>query len=192
MSELRPISALGAFAPRRGVFGALRIEENADVALASLALRSGQPAPSPFDLMLPGPGGWRANDAGGGAISAFWMGPEQWMIEAPGQAETDFARALSQAAPGCSVTEQTDGWAVFEIIAASDADALRRLLEKLVNIDFAAFAPGGATRTLLDHQSVFVIRRAEDRAAVAGMRSAAGSLWHALSAAAMRLEERPF
>ena len=36
--------------------------------------------------------------------------------------------------------------------------------------------------------SVFVIRRSEDRLAVLGMRSAAGTLWHVLDAAAKRLE----
>lgn len=189
MSELKPSTALGAFAPRRGVFGGLRVEENAEMALASLALRKGQAEPSPFGLTLPGPGEWSAVDYQGRTFGAFWTGPEQWMIEGPGLAETDFARALFQAAPEGSVTEQTDGWAMFDIFATSGAAPLTALLEKLVNVDLAAFEPRRATRTLLEHQSVFVIRRAQEHVAIAGMRSAAGSLWRAVTIAARRQQE---
>jgi heterotetrameric sarcosine oxidase gamma subunit len=180
--DLTPITALGAPAPRAETFGALTISENADLALASLALRRGTDTPAPFGLTLPGPGGW----VSGEVVAAFWTGPGQWMIEAPGRAEEEFAAELRRAAPGASVTEQTDGWAAFEIESASGALPLIRLMEKLVNLDPDSLMPGRANRTLLDHMSVYLIRRAEDRLAVLGMRSAAGSLWHALATAAGR------
>ncbi|MFC3568017.1 sarcosine oxidase subunit gamma [Paracoccus simplex] len=184
MTDLTPITALGARAPARHAFGALTITENAGLALASLALRQGAAEPAPLGLALPGPGAWRA----GQGVGAFWTGPGQWMIEAEGRAAEDFAAALAVEAPGCSVTEQTDGWTVFEIVSDRGGAPIRALMEKLVNIDAAAFGSGSATRTGLHHMSVFLIRRAEDRLAVIGMRSLAAALWHTLEESAGRLK----
>lgn len=178
MTDLVPVTALGAKMPRRETFGALTITEDFGRHLSSLALRRGQAQPAPMGLALPGPGKW----SGGEGIAAFWTGPRQWMIEAPGRAEEDFASLLAAAVPDASVTEQSDGWVAFEIVSASGASLLVRLMEKLVNLDPACLKPGSATRTGLDHMSVFVIRRTEDQLAVIGMRSAAGTLWHKLVA----------
>lgn len=184
MTDLTPITALGARQPQAMKCGALTITENAQMGLASLALRRGAPQPVPMGLQLPGPGGWCA----GNGVSALWTGPGQWMIEAEGRAEENFARELKSRAPDCSVTEQTDGFVVFEIASAADGAPIRALMAKLVNIDVAGFGPGCATRTGLEHMTVFVIRRAEDRLAIIGMRTLAGSLWHAMVTAAQRLE----
>lgn len=179
MTDLTPICALGGAAPQSRRIGAVTLTENADLGLASLALRQGGAAPQ-IGLALPGPGGWAAGEG----ISAFWTGPEQWMVEFPGRAAGDVAAQI--AAPGCSVTEQTDGFVAFEI--AAPEPQLLALLSKLVNVDPARFAPGSATRTGFHHMSVFVIRRAADRMAMLGMRSAAGTIWHALVEAAERQE----
>lgn len=184
MSELEPISALGAAEPRVATRGALMLRENAGLGLTSLALRRGAAEPAPFGLALPGPGAFVA-DAG---ASAFWTGPGQWMILREGGADEDVAAELAAEAPGCSVTEQTDGWVAVEIATSQGAAPVERLLEKLVNLPPASLSPDRATRTVLHHMSVFVIRRSEDRLAVLGMRSAAGTLWHVLDAAAKRLE----
>lgn len=184
MTDLVSITALGGDIPRTLRFGALGITENAGLGLASLALRRGEAEPRPYGLHLPGPGLW----AGGQGMGAFWTGHDQWMIEADGRAEEDFAHDLKIHAPGCSVTEQTDGWVCFEILSAQGGVPVTRLMQALVNIDAEAFGPGSATRTGLEHMSVFVIRRAADRLAILGMRSSAGSLWHAITTAAERLE----
>lgn len=182
MTDLVAVTALGAAAPATARFGALELAEDPGLALASLALRDGATPPGLPGLVLPGPGGW----AQGAELAAFWTGPGQWMIEGPGLAETDFAGRVAALAPGASVTEQTDAWVAFDIASAGGEGPILRLMEKLVNIDLAGFGPGRATRTGLEHMSVFVIRRAADRLTVLGMRSAAGSLWHALGAAAAR------
>lgn len=179
MTDLSPLCALGQPAPQSRRIGALTLSEDPGLALASLALRRGAGAPD-LGFPLPDPGGWAAGDG----IAAFWTGPEQWMIEGPGQADGDFAARMAR--PGCSVTEQTDGFAAFDI--HGPADRLVRLLEKLVNVDAARFGPGSATRTGFHHLSVFVIRRADDRLAILGPRSAAGTIWHALTEAAERQE----
>ncbi|MER9533876.1 sarcosine oxidase subunit gamma [Mesorhizobium sp. M0309] len=186
MSDLRPITALGAALPRLESFGALEIRENAGLALASLAVRRETVEPRPFGLTLPGPGRW----IGGQGVAALWTGPDQWMIEYEGCAELDFAAELKLRAPGCSVTEQTDGWVAFEIVSRAGSRPLEALLSKLVNVDLAGFGTGLATRTGLEHMSCFVIRRGDAHVAVLGARSSAGSLWHALETAAKRLGER--
>lgn len=181
VTDLKPICALGATAPQSRTFGAVTLSENADLGLASLALRRGGSLPA-LGLSLPGPGGWVRGDG----IAAFWTGPDQWMIEFPGRATEDVAALI--AGPGVSVTEQTDGFAGFEI--AAPEPVLLALIERLVNVDPSRLAPGSATRTGFHHMSIFVIRRAADRLAVLGMRSAAGTIWHALVDAAEQQEMR--
>ncbi|RWJ39818.1 MAG: sarcosine oxidase subunit gamma [Mesorhizobium sp.] len=186
MTDLRPFSALGAVTPGYACFGALDLRENAGLALASLAVRRGTVEPTPFGLTLPGPGRWVA----GQGVAALWTGPDQWMIEAEGRAELDFAAELKQVAPGCSVTEQTDGWVAFDIVSRAGTGPLEAIMSKLVNIDLVDFGPGRTTRTGLEHMSCFIIRRGDAQVAVLGARSSAGSLWHALGIAAKRLEEK--
>lgn len=188
MPELKPTTALGADKARNARHGVFTIEENTGLALASLALRRDSIQPAPFGLDLPGPGLWTGNDR----AAALWMAPHQWLIEAEGRAESDFAAEVSAICPGCSVTEQTDGFVAFEIHSASGEAPIIALMAKLVNIDTSRFGAGSATRTNLEHLSVFVIRRAPDRLAILGMRSAAGTLWHALETAASRMSGNVF
>ncbi len=185
MTDLTPITALGATVARAESFGALTITENAGLGLASLALRKGQSAPQPFGLPLPAVG----KAVSMGDYAAFWTGRDQWMIEAADKAEVDFAALLKAEAPDCSVTEQTDGFTAFEISSTQGPAPIEALMRKLVNIDPKAFGAGQATRTGLEHMTVFLIRRSDDHLAVIGMRTLAGSLWHALAVAARRLED---
>jgi heterotetrameric sarcosine oxidase gamma subunit len=184
VTDLTPISALGAAAALERKIGPLLFIENSELALVSLALRRRTARPTPMGLALPEPGRWAA----GQGVAVFWAGRDQWMIEAEGRATEDFAPKVAAEAPGCSVTEQTDGWTAFEIISDRGEAPIRAFLEKLANLDVDAFGPGSATRTGVHHMSVFLIRRAEDRLGVIGMRSLAGDLWHALEEAAQRQE----
>ena len=127
MTDSTPITALGGPAARVASFGSVSLTENTGLALASLA---GAADVAPMGLDLPPVGG--AVSAGG--YGAFWTGPSQWMIEAAGRAETDFAAALQAQAPDCVVTEQTDGFVCFEITAPGAG--LTGLLQKLVNLGY--------------------------------------------------------
>ncbi|MDW9701906.1 sarcosine oxidase subunit gamma [Sinorhizobium meliloti] len=184
MANLKPLQALGAEIPRSALFAALEIRENVDLALASLARGSRTIEPKPFGLNLPGPGCWVA----GSGVAAFWTGPDQWMIEAEGRAEEDFAADLKQAACGCSVTEQTCAWVVVDIVSLSGEGPIEALLEKLIDIDLAGFGAGRAIRTVIEHMSCFVIRRSDTFVSVLSARSFGPSLWHLLEIAAKRLE----
>lgn len=186
MANLKPITALGGDTACRLHHGALELEENTELALASLGLRRGATQPAPFGIDLPRPGAC----AQSGEIAAFWMGQDQWMVEGQNRAGNDFASEVAALCPGCSVTDQTDGFAVFEIRSSAGERPILQLMAKLVNIDPIHFQPGSATRTGLEHMSVFVIRRAAHHIAILGMRSAAGSIWAALESHIRRIEDR--
>ncbi|GEM_PF-762634 len=189
MTDLIPITALGTpggTQPQRARFGALHLAEDDSMGLASFSLRRGQGAPQA--VALPGPGGFLGGFAQGQGIGALWMAPDQWLILGTGQALGDFAAQVAVLLPGGCVTDQTDAWAGIEITSDAGPGPIEALMSKLVNIDLAGFGPGRATRTGLEHMSVFVLRRSESQIAVLGMRSAAASLWHALTTAAARLD----
>lgn len=182
MSDLKPITALGGEVPLSVTYGALSLSENTNLGLASLALRKGAVQPTPLGLVLPDPGRCSA----GQGIAAFWTGPDQWMVEFPGCGTQDVAAELKALCRGCSVTEQTDGWAAFEI-SAPDGATVNAFLERLINVNLGEFGASRATRTAIEHMGVYVIRRAENAVAIMGMRSSAGSLWHALTKVAQRM-----
>ena len=183
MTDLIPTSALGGTAPCEQICGGFTLFENAGVALASLAIASHQSPPTPFALELPSAGSISKNTK----ITAIWAGPNQWLIAAPAMAETDFSMALKNEVPDCAVTDQTSGWVAIDIQADLGAHAIEALLSKLVNIDPRQIGPGTATRTLIEHMSVFVIRRSEHSLTFLGMRSLSESLWHAIATAAFRI-----
>ncbi len=179
--SLKSMTALGSDDALSETFGAITISERPEVAIASLAARSDAPDPiSVFGLSLPGPGEMVSGDG----ITIVWSAPRQWMILGEGRGEQDFASDVKAAAQDCSITEQTDGFVCIDLVSNSGAQPLQDLLMRLVNLDPARLAPGCATRTLLEHMSVFLIRYSERRVAILSMRSSAQSLWHALSTAA--------
>lgn len=185
MPDLAPTTAFGRTDARRRRFGPVVLSENVTLGLASVAIPRDAAPPSLKSLQLPGPGAW----VGGADASAFWIAPNQWMVEAPDGTETDLEVDLRAAVPDAAVTGQTDGWVVLEIVSDAGPRPLEHILEKLVNLDLDRLTPGSATRTGLEHMSVFVIRRSPTTMAVLGMRSAADSLWHALEVAVSRVAE---
>lgn len=183
MPNLQSITALGAEQPRVRRWDGISLTENSDVVLASVALLKGAAQPAPFGLSLPPVGGWSANDD----YSALWMSPGQWLVEGKGLADADFAAEVASQCPGCAVTEQTDGFVVFEIGATAALRTIDTLLAKLVNLDPAKLTPGTAARTLLGHMTVLVVRRSPENLAIIGMRSYAESLWHDLETVISRI-----
>lgn len=182
VTDLKPITALGASSARVQSMGSLTLCETPHLAFASLALRRGQGVPTPFGLTLPQAGGF----VGQNGLGAFWTGSDQWMLCAEGRGDSDFAADVRAQAPGCSVTEQTDGWAAVDVTVADDAQ-MQTLLAKLFNLNPEFLSPGHATRTGLHHMTVFVVRPNTTQLRVIGMRSLADSLWHTLETTAKRL-----
>lgn len=184
MSDLRLAARtpLGFAEPHAATVGPVEIREMVDVALASVAVRAGREADfrqaaDASGVPLPGPG--RAER--GAVWSAFWTGPDVWMVEAPLATHEDVAPLLRRAfGPAASVTEQTDGWARFAV----ECPEPPRLFERLCALDMARAAPGDAHRTVVEHLGCFVLVRAPTRFELLTPRSSAGSFLHALETAA--------
>ena len=178
-NPLMPTTALGGSSPKSEHFGRVQITENSDLALASVAVLGGA-KPKPFGIVLPDVG--QATQKGD--YGAFWIGHNQWIVEASSRADSDFSRELKSKVGKALVTDQTDGYVCFDLHGPQDV--LINVLNKLINIDPKRLTPGTVVRTGLEHMTVFVIRRSDDHLSVLGMRGFAGSLWHVLSVAASR------
>lgn len=184
MHKLKPITALGSDTAQVNQFDGLKISERPDFALASLSARQGHEGQCAelakiylgFELPGPGQGHFTAT------YSAFWMGPDQWMITAPHGGYEDLAARLKTAVGDVgSVSEQTDGWCRFDLTGPG----LTAVLERLCNADLVTMASGDARRVRLEHLGCFVWCLEPGQAvAVMGPRSSAASLHHALVGAA--------
>lgn len=184
MDKLEALTPLGAAEPRRDDIGTLTISEVVDTALASVTIRLGREdefgkaAGDFFGTALPGPGHW----ARGETHTLIWTCPDQWFVEAP-LASNDGIDLILKEPLGdtASVTDQTDGWARFDIEGAGVVD----LLERLCPAPSRRMQTFDATRTLLEHMGcLLVCRTTGQRFSVLGPRSFAVSLHHALCAAA--------
>lgn len=179
--RLNPVSALGQPVLASDTVGAIVINETMDTALASLAARRGREAEvqaraEQAGIPLPAPG----QAAAQGPWGAFWVASTTWFVEAPFPSHEDIVSHLKPVfGDAASLTEQTDAWVRFEVMGP-----LAPLFERLCNLDLARFAPGSATRTVIEHLGVYALRRAEDRMTLLGPRSSAASLRHTLLAAA--------
>ena len=181
MIKLETNTALGNKTPVDETIGSIRITEIGAPVLASLAMRRGKAAGFKraagkcFAGELPTPG-TSSGDAGRRVI---WMGPDQFLVE--GMTGNELADAFGTHA---AVTDQGDAWAGFEI---SGADCVA-MLERLSSADSRRMMAGGATRTPIHHMHcVLICREAGTRFTIYGPRSAAASLHHALTAAAVSL-----
>lgn len=177
---LEPLTPLGSDTPASTTIGPVTITEVTDTALASLATRRGQDitaAARAAGIPLPAPG--RAEQAA--TYAAFWLGPDQWMVEAPYATHEDITAILKPAfAEAASLTEQTDAWARFDV----KGDRLPAMFERLCNFDLAAQSAGSATRTMMEHLGVYIVVRTPNHISVLGPRSSAASLHHALTTTA--------
>jgi sarcosine oxidase subunit gamma len=180
--SLVPLTPLGHAAPETVSIGPITIAEVTTTALASLATRRGRAAEvmtaaAAHGIPMPGPG--RAET--GAIFAAFWLGPDQWMVEAPFASHEDITAILRPMfADAASITEQTDAWVRFDV---SGAD-LPALFERLCSFDLRGTGPGAATRTVIEHLGCYLIRRANRTLTLYGPRSSAQSLHHALTTAA--------
>jgi len=182
VASLMAMTALGRRDPTIATHGPLTITERTDVALASVAARKGRMADlgraaQAAGLPLPDP----AAHSQGTPCSAFWVAPEMWFVEAPFGSHELIADLLKAAlGDAASITEQTDAWVAFDLAAAD----LAPVLERLCNVDFPAVPQGHATRTMMEHLGVYLIKHGPGAARVYGPRSSAESLLHAIATAA--------
>lgn len=175
MHDLIALTPLGAHKPRSDHHGGVSLIEITDVALASVAARLGREADAA--ALVAKITGTEAPAAARASDCAFWMGPDQWMIEVSFETQEDLAQQLAAQVNGAaSVTEQTDAWCRFDL----KGDRLADVFERLCNADLKRFTGGEAVRTAIEHLGCFLICRSPGHVSVIGPRSSAGSLHHAL------------
>ncbi|WP_420584155.1 sarcosine oxidase subunit gamma [Ruegeria sp.] len=181
MHDLVAITALGGTEPRVDTVAGVTCTEVPGVALASVAARMGQESKAAkalsgfIDAPSPEIGAWA-----GSTISAFWAGPDQWMVEAPFDTHEDIAsQAKAVMGDAASVTEQTDSWTRFDLAG----DGILAVLELLSQLDPRKMNEGSAARCSIHHVGCFLLRRSPDLISIYGPRSSAGSLHHAIVAA---------
>ncbi|WP_430466007.1 sarcosine oxidase subunit gamma [Tabrizicola sp.] len=174
----KSLTALGHDAAETVQIGPYKIVERFDVALASLALRRGQDkafeaAAKKAGVPLPD----ASRHAAGKVYSAFWTTPEMWLVEAYFATHEDIVAHLKPAfGDSASITEQTDAWVRFDV----SGEGLVALFERLTNLDLANLPDGFASRTVMEHLGVYLIRHSANMVALYGPRSSAQGLLHAL------------
>ena len=176
--NLPATTALGGTKPRIDQHGPITLSEEPGYALASVAARKGGERATVLAIRrMIGPAAPKQNHVAGDTVTAFWTGPDQWMLEAPYDShETLFATARAEVKGKASITEQTGGWCRFDLRGVG----LATVLERLCPINMTKFQPGNATRTSIDHLGCFVVCRALDHISIIGPRSSATSLHHGL------------
>lgn len=187
MSEhlLTPLTALGRDSPVTKTIGCITICENPDLAIASLTVRQGRDQQLQTVLTsilggsLSGPG--RAIFSN--STTAIWTGVDQWFLMAPLSEHPDYAAEIKNIVKdSASVTEQTDGWVIFDL----KGDNLIPFLERICNLNSKTLVAGDATRCLIEHLGCLIICRESGRNfTIVGPRSSASSLHHTLVTAAL-------
>ncbi|WP_373636794.1 sarcosine oxidase subunit gamma [Yoonia sp. BS5-3] len=180
MHDLTPTPALGV-APQ--TIGTVKITENTNVALASVAARNGtaQTCAKILKSML-----GQVPDISKAAFHnsevGFWIGADQWMMGAPMDTHEDLSdRLKSKFGAAASITEQSGGWVVIDVVGKHMPD----MCEILCNIPIRKMVAGDVQRTMVHKHSCFVIKhQASYHIRVIGPRSSAGSLYDALITAA--------
>ena len=181
MHNLNPISPLGNTELTSKEFGPYTISEVTAYSLASYSLRKGSEKDAKKKLeQFIGSSLPDVMNSNFGEISSFWIGPSQWLIEAPMKIHEDLASELSEVSMGkASVTEQTDAWCRFDLKGSE----LGTPLSLLCNVDVPSFKGGEVTRCQMDHLGCFLICRDIKNITILGPRSGAESLYHAIIAA---------
>ncbi len=181
MHDLVAITALGGSERHVDTVGTVKCTEVPGVALASVAARAGREAEAHKALAkLIGASAPDVGRYGGDVVSAFWTGPDQWMVEAPFDTHEELAHLTKDCVGDtASVSEQTDAWTRFDL---EGADVLA-VLELLCNLDCRKKGAGETARTSIHHLGCYVLFRSTALFSLYGPRSSAGSLHHAIVAA---------
>lgn len=181
MHDLKPITALGGSEPGVEIIGDVTCREVPEVALASVVARLGKE--SQTRTALKKAIGITAPDVGYVAtktLTAFWVGPDQWMIEAPFETHEDLAAQLKTLAKhNASITEQTDAWARFDV----SGENVLSVMELLCNLNTRTMKPDQVSRSAIHHLGCFVRCIGTDHFGIYGPRASAGSLHHAITTA---------
>ena len=183
MTDLTPLTPLGGTSACVDTIGSVTITEITDRALASVAQRKGENATKGFKALGfdAAPAVCTMTEANGSR--AWWMGPDQWMIDAPFDKSGHWARKVKDAmGNSASVTDQTEGFCRFDL----SGNGCLAVLERLCGLDVHSMETGAAQRTQIHHMACVVLKT-DGGWSLLGAHSSAGSLHHALLEVAVGL-----
>jgi len=187
MHSLKPLTPLGGTTPRRDEYPGLILMENPDWAMASVAARAGsvKKLASAFTTFAQGKLAAVESIDNSGKITNFWTAPDQWMVMAPFASHESLAADLKAALGNtAAVVEQTDGWCRFDLSGAHAVNTL----ERLSAANSRRMQANRVCRTQIDHLGCFMLcHKAGQDFSILGPRSAAASLHHALTTAAISI-----
>ena len=158
-ARARPALAPQALRPR-----GIRLSER--VGLGKIDLR-GNPGDRAFmtgvgrvlDLLLPTePNG----SASKNAITALWLGPDQWLLTCPADDVAFFISSLREALADvhAAITDQSDGRVAFALSGPSARDVLAKGCP--LDLHPRSFTPGSSAQSLLAKADVLIHLRADE------------------------------
>jgi sarcosine oxidase subunit gamma len=114
------------------------------------------------------------------AITYIWSGPGSWLALGAGMADLAAAKRYA------SITDQSDGKAVFEVSGPHAQSALAMLIP--IDLRDNIFPAGATALTLAGHINVQIWRAAGNRFSLACFRSFANALYQALATTCREFE----
>jgi len=160
--------------------GGNTIRERADIALVSLATPLGGDAAvaaalrAAWGLEKPTP----VMSSHAGEMRALRSGADQILL-AFAHATPDANAVVQAAIKGAGYsTDQTDAWVILELDGPDTLSALARLCP--LDLNPAAFPPGAAARTVMEHMGAFVLHLEDGRYWLMSASSSASSFLHAV------------
>lgn len=119
--------------------------------------------------------------ASNGSVTVLWLGPDEWMVQAPREAIADLQAALEAALSGqhAAVTEVSDH-SVAMVLSGAGA---RRILEKGCPLDLhpRAFSTGHCAQSHFLQAVILLAQLDQDRYLLRVRRSMSEYLWDALA-----------
>ena len=184
MHDLATLTPIGGDRAQSEEIKGVTISEMPEFSYASVAMRldkkSGfqRATKKAIGVVSPKPGKSSSIKVSGGLLTIFWIGVDQWMVEAPYATHEDLAAQLSNTLKdNASITEQNDGWARFDL----NGERCIAVIERLSAVDSAKMHAGDATRTSIEHAGSFLIcREPSQHFSIICPRSFAKHIYHSL------------
>lgn len=160
--------------------GGNQIRERNDLSLVSIAIPKGGDTAletglqSAFGVSMPSP----VVSSSSGDMRVIKTAPDQLMLlftSDAADAEKEIHRKISGSG---YVTNQTDGWIIFEITGPDTLAALERLCP--LNLHHDRFAVGAFARTVMEHMGAMIIRTGEAEFLLLSASSSAKSFYEAI------------
>lgn len=179
MADISLVAApvLGGF---QQTFTTCTLAERIDIALISVAtprqgkdvLSKGISAKWALDM----PGATKMTQANG--LRAIPLTADQFLLAFTPENERTEAAVQSDLEGLAYTTTQTDAWVILELSGKGSIAALERICP--LDLDLEVFPDESASRTVMEHLGVLIVRLAEDRFWLMSARSSAASFLHAI------------